>query len=42
MFKQFKELVKWTTTQTKVLQDIGKIDIKKDDYHSTLIIEVLM
>jgi hypothetical protein len=42
MFKQFKELVRWTTTKTKVLQGIGKFDDKKDVYHSTLIIEVLM
>jgi hypothetical protein len=43
LFKQLiRELMRWTTSQTKMLMGIIKVDPKKDVYHSTLTIEILM
>jgi hypothetical protein len=43
MFIQLhKKLVKWTTSHTKMLKGIVKIDVKKDVCHFALVLEVLM
>jgi hypothetical protein len=43
LFNQLlRELMRWTTSQTKMLMGIIKVDPKKNVYHSTLIIEILM
>lgn len=43
MFRHLhRKLVKWITFQTKMLKSIVKIDVKKDVFHSTLVIEMLM
>jgi hypothetical protein len=43
MFKQMnKELMRWTTFQTKMMMGIVKVEPKKDVCHLTLIIEILM
>jgi hypothetical protein len=34
--------MRWTTSQTKAMMGIVKVDTKKDVCHSTLIIEILM
>jgi hypothetical protein len=34
--------MRWTTSQTKMLMGIIKVEPKKTIYHSTLIIEILM
>jgi hypothetical protein len=43
MFKQLqKEWIRWTTSHTKMLKGIIKVDPKKDVCHFALVIEVLM
>jgi hypothetical protein len=43
MFKQMHtKLMKWTTFQTKMMMGITKVEPKKNVYHLTLIIEILM
>ncbi len=43
LFKQmWRELIKWTTSQTCMLRRIIKVDPKKDLYHLALVIEILM
>jgi hypothetical protein len=43
MFKQLqKELVRWTTSKTKMLKGIIKVDPKKNVCHLALAIEILM
>jgi hypothetical protein len=43
MFEQMhKELMRWTTFQTKMMMGITKVEPKKYVYHLTLIIEILM
>ncbi len=42
LFKQMqRELMKWTTSQTKMMMGIVEVDLKKDICHSTLVIEIL-
>jgi hypothetical protein len=43
MFKQLqKELIRWTTSHTKMLRGTIKVDPKKDVCHFAVVIEVLM
>jgi hypothetical protein len=34
--------MRWTTSQTKVMMGTIKVDPKKDVFHLTLVIEILM
>ncbi len=43
MFRQLhRKLVRWTTSHTKMLRGMVKIDVKKDVCHFKLVIEVLI
>ncbi len=43
LFKQLqRELMSWTTSQTKMMMGIVKVNLKKNVYHSVLIVESLM
>jgi hypothetical protein len=43
LFKQLqRELMRWTTSRTKIVMGRVKVDPKKNACHSALVIEILM